>query len=262
MMQTRKLLPLLSPCQFTSLFARVFVSLLIFSGLVACSTLDKKSDTPEGAFSIAEEFDKDERFEEAIRRYTEVKNKFPYSNFATKAELAIADVYYKQESYPEAQVSYQAFRELHPKHPQVDYVMFRIGMSYYNQLPSSLDRDLSVAQEVVTSFDDLINRFPTSQYLTEAAAKKLETLKLVAGKEEYIAVFYFKREMFDSALPRYELIISKYQNLGFDEKAYYGAAVSANKIGDSFKAKKYLSELLAKYPKSSEAALAQKEIKL
>lgn len=250
MMQTLKFIPFL------------FASFLVFSGLVACSTVDKNSDSPEGAYSIAEEFDKDERYEEAIRRYTEVKNKFPYSNFATKSELAIADVYYKQESYPEAQVSYQAFRELHPKHPQIDYVNFRIGMSYYNQLPTSLDRDLTVAQEVISSFDEVMKRFPNSQYVNEAADKKLETLKMLAGKEEYIASFYFKRTMYDSALPRYEGLISKYPKLGYDEKALYGAAVSANKIGDSFKAKKYLTELVSKFPKSSEAKDAQKEIKL
>lgn len=236
--------------------------LLILSGLLACSSMDKKSDTPEGAFSIAEEFDKDERYEEALRRYTEVKNKFPYSNYATKAELAIADVYFKQESYPEAQVSYQSFLELHPKHPQTDYVMFRIGLSYFNQLPSTLDRDLTVAQDVIRSFDDLMKRFPNSQYINEAAEKKLETLKMLAGKEEYIASFYFKRDMFDSALGRYENLLSKYPNLGFDEKGLYGAAVSASKIGDAFKAKKYLTELVAKYPRSTEAQRAQKEVKL
>lgn len=236
--------------------------LLILSGLLACSSMDKKSDTPEGAFSIAEEFDKDERYEEALRRYTEVKNKFPYSNYATKAELAIADVYFKQESYPEAQVSYQSFLELHPKHPQTDYVMFRIGLSYFNQLPSTLDRDLTVAQDVIRSFDDLMKRFPNSQYINEAAEKKLETLKMLAGKEEYIASFYFKRDMFDSALGRYENLLSKYPNLGFDEKGLYGATVSASKIGDAFKAKKYLTELVAKYPRSTEAQRAQKEVKL
>lgn len=240
----------------------LFASSLVLSSLVACSTIDKNSDSPEGAYTIAEEFDKDERYEEAIRRYTEVKNKFPYSNLATKSELAIADVYYKQEAYPEAQVSYQAFRELHPKHPQIDYVSFRIGMSYYNQLPTSLDRDLTVAQEVISSFDELMRRFPNSQYINEAADKKLETLKMLAGKEEYIASFYFKRAMYDSALPRYERLISKYPKLGYDEKALYGAAVSANKIGDSFKAKKYLAELINKFPKSSEAKDAQKEVKL
>ncbi|WP_413289603.1 outer membrane protein assembly factor BamD [Bdellovibrio sp. HCB337] len=246
MMQRLKFLPLL----------------LVFSGLIACSSMDKKSDTPEGAFALAEEFDKDERYEEALRRYTEVKNKFPYSNFATKSELAIADVYFKQESYPEAQVSYQAFRELHPKHPQVDYVMFRVGMSYYNQLPSTLDRDLTVAQDVISSFDEFIKRFPTSQYTKEAGEKRTETLKMLAGKEEYIAAFYFKREMYDSALSRYETLISTYPTLGFDEKALYGATMSANKIGDSFKAQKYLKELMAKFPQSSEAQRAQKEVKL
>jgi len=254
MTQTRRFIPFL----LNSLIA----SFMVLSGILACTTMDRNSDTPDGAFAIAEEFDKDERYEEAIRRYTDVKNKFPYSNFATKAELAIADVYFKQESYPEAQVSYQGFRELHPSHPQVDYVMFRIGLSYYNQLPSSLDRDLTVANNVLTSFDDLMKRFPNSTYVNEAADKKLETLKMLAGKEDYIASFYFKREMFDSALPRYEGIIAKYQKLGFDEKALYGATISANKIGDAFKAKKYLNELVTKFPNSSEAKSAQKEVKL
>lgn len=236
--------------------------LVVFTCLMACSTLDKKSDTPEGAFSIAEEFDKDERYEEAIRRYTEVKNKFPYSNFATKAELAVADVYFKQESYPEAQISYQAFRELHPKHPQIDYVIFRIGLSYFNQLPSTLDRDLSIANQAIASFDELMRRYPSSQYINEAAEKKLETVKMLAGKEEYIANFYFKRKLFESSLPRYEGLLAKYPNVGFDEKALYGAAASANHIGDSFKAKKYRDELLKKFPKSDEARRAEKEIKL
>jgi outer membrane protein assembly factor BamD len=235
--------------------------LFVFSGLLACSTMDKKSDTPDGAFSIAEEFDKDERYEEAIRRYTEVKNKFPYSNFAAKAELAIADVYFKQESYPEAQVSYQAFRELHPKHPQIDYVVFRIGLSYFNQLPSTLDRDLTIAHEVITTFDDLMKKYPDSKYINEAGDKKLETMKMLAGKEEYIAFFYFKRDMFESALPRYEGMLAKYSGVGYDEKALFGAAASANKLGDSFKSKKYRDELLKRYPNSAEARRAEKEIK-
>jgi len=236
--------------------------LLLFTGLLACSSLEKKSDTPDGAYAIAEEFDKDERYEEAIRRYTEVKNKFPYSNFATKAELAIADVYFKQESYPEAQVSYQAFRELHPKNPQIDYVIFRIGLSYYNQLPTTIDRDLTVSQEVINTFDELMKKYPSSQYVNEAADKKLATLKMLAGKEDYIAFFYFKREMYDSALTRYETLLAKYPKLGYDEKALYGAAYAANKLGDTFKTKKYMTELVEKYPKSDEAQRAQKEIKL
>ncbi len=241
---------------------KFFPFILVFSGLLACSTMDKKSDTPEGAYALAEEFDKDERYEEALRRYAELKNKFPYSNFATKAELATADVYFKQESYPEAQISYQAFRELHPKHPQIDYVVFRIGLSYFNQLPSTTDRDLTIAHEVVASFNELIKQYPDSQYVKEASEKKLEALKMLADKENYIAFFYFKREMYDSALPRYEGLISKYPSLGFDEKALLGAAFSANKLGNFAKSKKYRDELLKRFPNSEEARRAEKEIKL
>lgn len=233
----------------------------LLTSLLACSTMDKNSATPDGAFSIAEEFDKDERYEEAIRRYTEVKNKFPYSNFATKSELAIADVYYKQESYPEAQVSYQAFRELHPKHPQIDYVVFRIGMSYFNQLPSTLDRDLTIAGDAINSFNELMKRYPSSTYINEAAEKKLSTVKMLAGKEEYIAHFYFKREMYESALQRYEGLVAKYPGVGFDEKALFGAIISANKVGDSFKTKKYLDVLRKKFPDSDEFRRAEREIK-
>jgi outer membrane protein assembly factor BamD len=235
---------------------------VLMTAHLACTTMDKKSDTPEGAFAIAEEFDKDERFEEAIRRYTEVKNKFPYSSFATKAELAIADVYFKQESFPEAQVSYQAYKELHPKSPQADYVAFRIGLSYFKQLPSTLDRDLTVAKEAIANFDDLMKRYPDSQYVNEAAEDKLSTLKMLAGKEDYIASFYMKRENYESALTRFEGLINKYPHLGFDEKALFGAAFSANKIGDSFKAKKYYTELVEKFPNSPEARNAQRDIKI
>ncbi|KHD88530.1 MAG: competence protein ComL [Bdellovibrio sp. ArHS] len=230
---------------------------LLVSG---CSTTEKNSDTPDGAFAIAQEYDEGERYEEAIRRYTEVKNKFPYSNFATKAELAIADVYFKQESYAEAQVAYQMFKELHPTVPQSDYVQFRIGMSYYNQLPSSIDRDLTLANDAILNLSDLIKKYPNSQYANEAKEKRSAAIKMLAEKEEYIADFYFKRKIFDSALSRYEGLYNNYRNLGFDAKALSRAAICAAKIGDSAKAKKYQALLAKDFPDSKEFKAATKEI--
>lgn len=225
-----------------------------------CSTVEKNSNEPAGAFAIAEEFDQGERYEEAIRRYSEVKNKFPYSNFATRAELAIADVYYKQESYAEAQVAYQMFKELHPTAPQADYVQFRIGMSYFNQLPSTIDRDLAVANDAIISLSDLIKKFPNSTHISEAKEKRSAAIKMLAEKEEYIADFYFKRKIFDSALTRYEGLYSNYRGLGFDSKALSRAAISAKKIGDAAKAKKYQELLAREFPGSKDLHDAEKEI--
>lgn len=228
--------------------------------LMGCSSIERNSNTPEGAFAIAEEFDKGERYEEALRRYNEVKNKFPYSNYATKAELAIADVYYKQESYPEAQVAYQMFKELHPTVPNADYVQFRIGMSYFNQLPSSIDRDLTQANDAILNLSEVIKKYPNSEYASEAKEKRSTTIKMLAEKEEYIADFYFKRKIYDSALGRYEGLYENYKGLGFDAKALSRAAICASKIGDSPKAKKFTDLLARDFPDSSELKAAQKEV--
>ena len=56
-----------------------------------------------------------------------IKNKYPYSKYALDASLRLADVYFLQESYTEAALAYESFRDLHPKHEKVPYAMFRIG---------------------------------------------------------------------------------------------------------------------------------------
>ena len=240
---------------------RVITFAAAFGLLVSgCSSLEKNSNAPEGAFAIAEEFDKSERYEEALRRYTDVKNKFPYSNFATKAELAIADVYYKQESYGEAQVAYQMFKELHPTVPNIDYVQFRIGMSYFNQLPSTIDRDLTQANDAILNLSEVVTKYPNSEHAAEAKEKRSATIKMLAEKEEYIADFYFKRKIFDSALGRYEGLYNNFRNLGFDAKALSRAAICAKKIDDQPKAKKFTEILAREFPDSSELKAAQKEV--
>jgi len=229
--------------------------------LSGCSSADKKADTPEGAYQIAQEFDNDERYEEAIKRYLEIKNKFPYSKYATLSELAVADAYFKQESYPEAQVAYQAFKDLHPKHAKIDYVTYRLAMSFYTQLPPTTDRDLTLSQSAILYFDEVISQFPNSEYVADSKEKKGAVLKMLADKEDYIAEFYFIREKFDSALIRYEGLMKKHPGLGLDAKALSRAAVSASKVGEPDKARRYLAELQKKFPGSDEFEFAKEGIK-
>ena len=239
---------------------RSLVLILICFHFLACASSDKNAETPEGVFAIAQEYEKDDRFEEAIRRYQEVKNKFPYSNWAAKAELAIADVHYKDESYAEAQVAYQAFKELHPKHPQIDFVSFRIGMSFYKQLPDSIDRDMTLGHEAVTAFDEVLKNYPRSEYIKESQDNKNDTLKRLAAKEDYIGNFYFIREKYLASFRRYEGLLNTYPGRGFDAIALSRAAISAHKTEQADKAQTYLKKLKAQYPDSPEYIEARKII--
>ena len=225
----------------------------VFLVLGACSsepTLD--SSTAEGGFKLAERYEKDERFEESIAQFSQVKNKFPYSTLATEAELRIADINFKREDYIEAQGGYQTFKELHPSHPKIDYVTLRLGLSFYHQLPSTVDRDLSVADKALLYFDEVVTSHPNSTHVAEAQRHKAKITQMLAEKEYYIAQFYFKREKFDSALSRFEDLLEKFPQSNLTARALKGAAISAHKIKDSSKANGYLQRLQAQFADSKE----------
>ncbi len=229
----------------------LFCLLLVFPTIMmnACSSGELgESNSAETAFKAAEEYDNDERYEEALIKYSEVKNKHPYSKFAVEAELKIADVHYKREAFLEAQTAYQLFKDFHPKHPRIDYVTYRLAMSYYGQLPSTADRDLSPAYKAIQFFDEVINVYPSSKYVGEARDTKDKALRLLAEKETYIANFYYKRDMYDSALKRYEGLLERYPNRGYDEEALYKAGMSAYELGNKDLGTKYIRQLLDKFP--------------
>lgn len=231
-----------------------------FAVLAGCSSAEKvDTNTPEGAMKVAQDFENDERYDEALQKYAEVKNKFPYSKLATEAELKIADVHFKREAYIEAQNAYQLFKEFHPRHPQSDYVTFRLALSYFNQLPSSIDRDLTLADRSILYFDEVINSYPSSQYVAEAKQKRQDALKMLADKEMYIARFYSKKKMYDSALKRYEGILKSYPNLGLDSEALYGAAKCAFETGEKDRGQQHLKNLYSLFPSSDEAQRAKNE---
>lgn len=219
----------------------------------ACSSIDEiDTSKPEGQFQLAEEFEKNERYQEAIMKYTDLKNQHPYSRFATEAELRIANIHFKRDSFIEAKLSYQLFREYHPKHSKTDFIIFRIGLSSFNQLPTTVDRDFSEAKSAIAAFNQLIKYFPNSPYTKEARIKKTEVFKKLAEKEMYIANYYFQRKQYKSSLKRFENIMYKYPRVGLNSAALYGASISAFEVKENDLAKKYLNQLYSDYPKSSE----------
>lgn len=242
--------------QLKLLFILILAQLLLFS----CASDEKVADTPEAAFKIAKELEEDKNHKLAITRYTEVKNKFPYSNYATEAELAIADVYFKTEEYEEAQVAYQNFRDFHPKHPKIDYVIFQTGLSYYRQIPDSIDRDISVAQDSIYAFGELIKKYPTSTYIAQARDYRLKALTMLNEKELYIADFYFKQKYYDSALSRYLNSYKKYSETGLQPRSLAGIIRSSAQLFDEETKKTYSDILIRQFPGSEEANEIKREV--
>lgn len=224
------------------------VSVAIFGG---CSGKETMADTPDALFNEAEEDFKDERYISALERYRELKNRFPYSSRSTDAELRIADTYFGQESYLEAESAYEIFKELHPTHPKIDYVQYRIGLSNFNQIPDNTARDLSAAQKSIGAFEVLLERFPSSQFVEKAKSHITDAKKALAEHENYVANFYYQKRHYLSASYRYAALLNDYPNLGYDELALYRLGESYAEIRMFGNARDALRRLLAKYPDSS-----------
>lgn len=242
----------------TKILKSLFI-LILMPWFLSCASEEKDANTPEGLFKIAQEYDQAERYDVAIQKYAELKNKFPYSSVATAAELAIADLHYKRESFSEAQISYQNFRDLHPKYQKIDYVIFKTGMSFFMQLPDSTDRDLTVASDAIYHFDEVLKKYPGSAYQKEATENREKAFIMLAEKEIYIADFYLRQEKFEPALARYENVLAKYSGFGLDPKALAGAVRAAAKTNNTAKQKKYSETLQSKYNNSDEAKLIKAE---
>ena len=227
--------------------------MLTLATLVLCScasTDDIDTSTPEGLFKLGATYEKDERYEEALADFNDLRNKHPYSKYALQAELHIADINYKRENYVEAENSYKLFKEFHPKNKMSDFVTFRIAMSIFKQLPDSIDRDLSLAKDAILYFEQVYTNYPNSDYAGSARDHKDKSLLKLARKEAYIGDFYFIRDKYDSALSRYADVLVKYPHLGLEPRMLYGAASSAAKLNEKDKAQNFYDRLLAEFPKS------------
>ena len=189
----------------------IVLSVILFS----CATERPVGKTEaEVLYKEAAEMVKDGHFLMATEKLNTIRSKYPYSFFATGAELLQADILYDQESYVEAAAAYILFRDFHPKHPKIPYVVFRIAEAYFKQLPSTFDRDLSPTADAIKYYEELIFKYPGSEHVKDAK-KNIKKMKEKLGlKQKYIADFYFKTEVYKSARYRYRDIL---KGVLFDE---------------------------------------------
>lgn len=235
------------------------LSLILLIASSACVSYDKfDADTVEGSFGLAKELSKDSRFEEALLQFQSIKNNYPYSKYATESELEIAEVHFKKEAFPEAQNAFELFKELHPKHPRIDYVTYRIAESIYSQLPSTIDRDLVMAPQAIRNYKLVGQEFPQSQWVAPSQERLREIYGKLAEKELYVADFYFRTEKYKSAIVRYEKFIREFPLHEKAPHALYQMGVAANIDLNNKKRDMAFKTLMEKHPQSPEALRAQK----
>ena len=129
------------------------------------------------------------------------------------AEIGIADAQFSDKKYPEAELAYTDYLNLHPTNENISYVMYQIGMCHYNQI-QTIDRDQTEAIRAAKDFEKLMARFPNSKFAVLAEKKLHECQQKLAQNEFYVGEFYFKRGHFLAASKRFEYLAKNYPSLG------------------------------------------------
>ena len=187
--------------------------LILCSLLLSCSTPRPEGKTEaEILYKEAQGLVESRRYLLAIEKLNTIRSKHPYSYFATHAELLGADVLFAQENYAEAAAAYIVFKDFHPKHQRLPYVIWRIGESFFNQLPSTHDRDLTSGMEAIKYYQELIRLYPKSEHVSQARERIDFCQKQFELKERYVADFYYKTNVYDSARFRYLKILDEYRH--------------------------------------------------
>jgi len=221
------------------------LTIFLFVLLAACAK--------EPAFDPVEKFkdaeDKMQRFkyEDARKAYQEIQEKAPDRSYDADIMLRIADTYYGEEKYAEAQVEYQAFINFHPVHRDASYAQYQIGMCSYNEI-TTIDRDPALTRTALKEFQALLTKYPKSPYEEEANKYIAICRDKLAEYELYVGRFYHKKGSYLAALGRLEKLLKDFPGSAAEEDALYYAGLSYQERGDRAKAISVFETLAAKYP--------------
>ena len=184
---------------------------LLVSLLAAgCSEKELIQDNPQESFAIAKAPYEERNYEVAIKKLNEFKSRFPYSRYAIEAELLIADSNFETNKFTEAGVAYEQFVKLHPKHEKTDLVLYRIGLCYWKDAPSEIDREQEYTQISIKKWERLIKEFPQSPH-SEQAKQFIKAGKLrMAQAEDFIARFYCKKSIWHSCAYHSLIILERF----------------------------------------------------
>ena len=200
----------------------LLLSLFVLGG---CATTGDPDD-PTAGLSAAEIYKEAKRnlqdgnYETAIQFYEKLESRFPYGNYATRAQMEVAYAYYKFDEIESAILAAERFIKLHPNHPNVDYLYYLRGLASFGITKSAMgdtfdqdqtERDSKSSRRSFQYFSELVKKFPKSRYARDAVQRMTHLRNDLAKYEVHVAKFYFERDAYVAAANRGKYVVENYQ---------------------------------------------------
>ena len=156
----------------------------------------------------------------AAKKFNEVEILYPQSPWAPKSTLMAAYAYYSQQYYFDALEELKIFIRKYPKHKNIDYAHYLMGIIYYEQIIDE-KKDLKSIIFAKEKLNYVVNEFPETDYALDATFKIDLINNVLASKEMYLGRYYIQKKKWIPAINRFRKIIDEYETTIYSEEALY-----------------------------------------
>jgi outer membrane protein assembly factor BamD len=191
-----------------------------------------------------------ESYSTAVKHFEAIQQNYPYSPWATNAQLMEGYTEYRRNGYTEAVSQLDRFIQLHPSNKDVAYAYYLRALCYYEQI-ADISRDQKGTSDAMTALQEVVNRFPDSAYARDARLKIDLCRDHLAGKEMAVGRYYEKQHLYAAAIGRFQRVVDDFQTTNHTPEALARLTEIYLKLGLVGEAKRTASVLAYNYPGSN-----------
>ena len=189
------------------------------------------------------------KFEDSKVIFQKVIEIFPLTNEAIQSQIMLGFIDYLSLNYENAISSFNKIIQKYPSHKNIDYVYYMRAVAYFEQIEKeNLDGNNNF--QAIKNFNEVINKFPDSEYTKDSRQKIIYVRENIAAKHMDIAYFYLDTEKYFAAMGRYQEVINNYSKSKFTAEALFRLVEIYYKLGMIEDAKKTAAVISYNYPKS------------
>jgi outer membrane protein assembly factor BamD len=157
-------------------------------------------------------------FEGAAKKFSSLDKQYPYSEWSRKGLIMEAYANYEGGLYEEAITASRRYLQQYPNTSDAAYAQYLMASSYYDQIPD-ITRDQEKSERAILTLQELVQRYPTSEYAADAKKKIQVASDQLAGKELEVGRFYLQKRNYSGAINRFRTVVSRYQTTRHVEEA-------------------------------------------
>lgn len=189
------------------------------------------------------------RMKEASAKFEAVDRQHPYSEYARKAMVMTAFTHYRQGNYDEAINAGRRYVSLYPSTDDAAYAQYIVGLSHFRQI-RDVTQDQRESRRAIEAMEEVVQRWPDSEYVEDAKTKIRFGRDQLAGKEMQVGRYYLERREYIAAVKRFRVVVETYSNTRHVEEALARLTESYYAMGLVDEAQTAAAVLGHNYPES------------